>query len=950
MRRNKLFVLLATLIILFIFSGQFFTVYTDLLWFINIKYSSVFWMMLSAKILIFIFFALIFLVIFWINVYIARFMNPNRLNWEIPIRKQDAVQIMEIEPGQINRLIVIIGFLFAMFMSIWPAFGNWESILKFLYQVPFGRVDPIFSKDISFFVFSYPILTFLQKWLFYTIAICLLICGLIYLKDRAIHLKLGDFRFDRRAKAHLSSLCAILLILIAWDKRLKMFGLLYSPRGVAFGASYTDMHAQMVAYWAILVIASACAILFWINISSKGWKIPLIGVGILLALSVLISGIYPTLIQKFVVVPNELRKETPYIKYNIKYTRQGYNIDEVEDMDFIASENLTMDDVIENTPTIKNIKLWDKKPLKQTYGQMQELRPYYKFTNVDEDRYTINGTYTQVMISGRELVQTQLPGEARTWENEHFKYTHGYGLCLSPVNHVTEKGLPSLIIRDIPPVSHSDLKITRPEIYYGENTFNYVIVNNKSGEFDYPKGDKNVYTNYTGTGGVPIGSLLAKLLFSIRFSDPKIFLTAYTKADSRIMFYRQIQKRVTTLAPFLMYDNDPYLILADGRLYWMQDAYTTTNKYPYSELYSLSFMPDEIAGQRHPLSALKARGGFLSKDINYIRNSVKIVIDAYNGNMDLYLSDPEDPVILTYKRIFPELFKDINDMPANIKSHIRYPRDLFKIQTYVYSTYHMQDPQVFYNKEDLWTPPLKVSGQEDKGYGRNNMYNQTMEPYYVTLKLDGEEKEEFLIMLPFTPFGDKKNNMIAWMCARCDSDEYGKLLVYKFPKEKLIYGPRQIEARIDQQTEISSELTLWSQRGSEVFRGELLVIPIAGSIIYVEPIYLMASQDELPELKRVIVAFGDSVEMRKTLDEALGAVFLKENGDIFEKKDIIVSRDEIITEYPDADSISELILKANELLNVAIEHQRAGEWAEYGEKLSQLEFVLKRLENLDSAK
>ncbi|MGA1864189.1 MAG: UPF0182 family protein [bacterium] len=949
MNRNKFFIILTLLVLIFVFSGQFFTVYTDFLWFKTIQYGSVFWTMFTAKILIWIIFAIAFLVIILINIAIARFIKPNKLNWKIPIRKQDVVHIMEFEPKQINRFILLFCFFLAIIMGAWPAFNYWDTILKFIHQVPFGQLDPIFSKDIGFFVFSFPILKLLQKWFFYSTVITLLACGFIYLKDRAIHLKLGDFRFERRAKAHLSTLCAIILILIAWDKRLKMFALLYSPRGAAFGASYTDMNAQMVAYWAILVIAAACAILFWINISSRGWKLPVIGVAVMLIVSVLISGFYPFIIQKFIVEPNELKKETPYIKYNIQYTRQGYNLDKAVELDFVASDNLTMDDIVANAPTIHNIKLWDKKPLKQTYAQLQELRPYYKFTSIDEDRYNLDNIYTQVMISGREMVQDQLPGEAKTFENMQLKYTHGYGLCLSPVNHVTEKGLPLLMIRDIPPVSYDSLEIKRPEIYYGENTFNYVIVNNKSGEFDYPKGDKNVYTNYSGVGGVPIGSMWAKTLFSFRFSDPKIFLTGYTKPESRIMFHRNIQNRVRTLAPFLKYDNDPYLVLTNGQLFWIQDAYTVTDKYPYSEPYRLA--PDFQGPQNpaSPFSAFKAQARLMGTRINYIRNSVKIVIDAYTGRMDFYVSDPQDPIIQAYRRIFNGLFKDIDEMPAYLRSHVRYPRDLFEIQTFMYATYHMQDTQVFYNKEDLWEPPLKVEGQ-----GESSQYNRPMEPYYVTLKLEENIGEEFLIMLPFTPFGDKKNNMIAWMCARCDGEEYGKLLIYKFPKEKLIYGPRQIEARIDQQTEISSELTLWSQRGSEVFRGELLVIPIEQSLIYVEPVYLMASQDELPELKRVIVVFGETVEMRETLDEALKAVFLK--GGELEKpivsKSSFSEKEGSLISLPlsETDSLSELVMRANELYQRAIQSQKAGNWADYGDKISQLQAILEKMNKMVSEK
>ncbi|MGA1796276.1 MAG: UPF0182 family protein [bacterium] len=937
MKRNKLFIVLIIAFLIFVFSGQFFTIYTDLLWFKAVQYVGVFWTMLGAKFFIGLVFAAAFLILFMVNLAIARFMRPNKLNWKIPIRRQDVVHVMELEPKQVNLFIILVGVLLAVGMGIWPALNHWDAILKFIHQVPFGQPDPIFGKDIGFFVFSYPILVLLQHWLFYSTIILLLASGFVYVKDRAIHLKLGDFRFDRRAKAHLSTLCAVVLILIAWDKRLKMFGLLYSPRGAAFGASYTDMHAQMVAYWAVLVIAAACAILFWINISSKGWKVPVIGVGVMLVVSIIISGFYPAIIQKFVVEPNELQKETPYILNNIKHTLMGYKLHTLEDRDFVASPDLTMEDIRANSATINNIKLWDKNPLKQTYAQMQELRPYYKFANIDEDRYTINGEYTQVMLSAREMVQEMLPGEAKTFENQRFKYTHGYGICMSPVTHVTEKGLPLLMIKDIPPVTQADLTIKRPEVYYGESTFNYVIVNSKSEEFDYPKGDKNAYTNYAGEGGVPIGSLWAKTLFAFRFSDPKILLTGYTTPESRIMFHRHIRERVRTLAPFLLFDSDPYLVLADGRLFWIQDAYTVTDKFPYSEPYRLAMDLERSGNPMSPFSAFRARARMGGIRINYIRNAVKVIINAYTGRMDLYVSDPEDPIIRTYGNIFPGLFKELEDMPSYLRNHIRYPRDLFAMQSSMYATYHMEDPQVFYNKEDLWEPPLKVEGQ-----GENSQYYQPMDPYYVTLKLKDYGREEFLLMLPFTPFGEKKNNMIAWMCGRCDGDDYGRLLIYKFPKEKLVYGPRQIESRIDQQTEISSELTLWSQRGSEVFRGELLVIPIEESILYIEPVFLMASQDELPELKRVIVVFGDMVVMRETLDEALRAAFMQEEPRATPLKE----KARELPTTPRDESLSGLVRQARDLYESAIEKQRGGDWAGYGNTLSELEAVLKRLEAL----
>ncbi|MGA1867139.1 MAG: UPF0182 family protein [bacterium] len=927
---KKLLFLFAILFLISISSGQFFYLYSELLWFNALGYKSVFWTIFLAKIAIGIVCGLAFLALYFINLYIARFLGPTKLKWDFPVRRQDIDQIISVEPRYINWFLFAIGLVFAILMGIWPALIKWDSILQFIKQVPFLKPDPIFNKDIGFFVFSLPIHIFFQQWLFSTFLIITLASGIIYLKDRAIHLQLGNFNFIPRAKAHLSILCGIMLILWAWAVRLKMFNLLYSPRGVAFGASYTDMKAQMLAYWVLTIIALACAILFWINISTKGFKIPIIGLAVLIVLGILLNIVYPSFLQKFIVVPNELTKEMPYIKNNITYTRQGYNLDNIMEKEFFASSDLTASDIKANAPTIDNIKIWDTKPLKDTYRELQGLRLYYKFLSIDEDRYFVNDKYTQMMLSPRELIQEQLAPQAKTWENLHFQYTHGYGLCLSPVNYVTEKGLPKLLIKDIPPISDIGQDITRPEMYYGESSFNYVMVNSKANEFDYPKGDQNVYTKYAGRGGVSIGTLWRKLVFSFRFKDPKIFLTSYITPESRIMFHRQIKERVRTLAPFLKLDNDPYSVIVNGRIVWIQDAYTVTSQYPYSEPYELP-LDETFTPPRRPLQGLKGQAYFFRRKINYIRNSVKVVIDAYNGEVNFYISDNKDPLIKVYEKIFPALFKNIVDMPKDIRDHIRYPRDLFELQSKVYATYHMQEPRVFYNREDLWAAPL------ERGMQTQN-YEQEMKPYYLIMKLPEEEREEFLLMVPFTP--NDKTNMVALICARCDREHYGKVFVYKLPKDKLIYGPRQIDARIDQQTEISSELTLWSQEGSTVFRGHLIVIPINQSIIFIEPVYLLASSGELPELKRVIAVFEDKIAMRHNVKEALNAIF-----EIDEAEEIIGGAPIEIEAIRGDESLSDLAAQAINYLNKAQNRlQDDLDWEGFGKNLDQLETILKLMQ------
>jgi uncharacterized membrane protein (UPF0182 family) len=590
--------------------------------------------------------------------------------------------------------------------------------------------------------------------------------------------------------------------------------------------------------------------------------------------------------------------------------------------------------------TIRNIRIWDKRPLLQTYQQLQSIRLYYDFKDVDVDRYQINKEYRQVMLSARELVSAQLPPQAKTWVNRHLIYTHGYGLALNTVNDVTEEGLPSLLIKDLPPTVDFGLKIERPEIYYGEMTDDYVLVNTTTKEFDYPRGDANVYTSYQGTGGIPLKSFGRRILYAIEFLDPQILFTRYLKPESRIMYNRHIGRRVRAIAPFLDYDGDPYLVISGQRLYWMLDAYTTSAMYPYSQ----------------------RTYNYFYKGLNYIRNSVKITIDAYTGNVSFYMIDIKDPIVKTYARMFPDLFKPLHEMPTDLQKHIRYPKDLFQIQANMYRTFHMKNVKVFYNQEDLWQSP-------DEMYGDRR---QKMEPYFIIVRLPGEISEEFLLMLPFTPSG--KDNMISWLAARSDIPNYGRLIVYKLPKDKLVFGPMQIEARIDQQTQISQELTLWGQRGSTVIRGNLLAIPIGDTFIYVEPVYLEAKQPEvttagiqpagsrekrasrnqnavrpaqpgssnsaaLPELKRVIVSFSKHLAMEESLDAALFSVLGKR----------VPATASASPSIPRSLEGSSAALRALEHYNRAKVYLREGNWAAYGKELETLETILNEMADTNKA-
>jgi hypothetical protein len=921
------------------------SIYPDMLWFENLGFSSVFWTMLLSK---FGFGSMVWLLltlIIGINIYIANRLNPPSGTVGDFKVADDYISKIGLPNVTLKTLVTALILFFTVYIAS-KSSTQWDLLLRYLYQQPFGSTDPIFNRDIGFYLFSLPFYVFLQNGLLVLFVVAALASIVWYLKNGALKIEGGlaqdlpptmpKITLAENGKKHLIFLSGIVMLLLSWAYHLKMFWLLYSSQGPAFGASYTDVHIKILAYKVIVFVSIGFAVLLFINAFKLRTKLILISGGIWIGV-VLVAGTgVPLLVQKVIVKPNELAKEAPYIAYNIDYTRKAYNLDKIKEVDFEVSDQLSAQDLKQHDVTIQNIRIWDERPLLQTYRQIQAIRLYYDFNNVDVDRYLVNNQYRQIMLAARELVVDKLPPQANTWVNRHLIYTHGYGLAASPVNEVTSEGLPRLFIKDLPPSFEPDLKVTRPEIYYGEKTDGFVLVKTTAQEFDYPKGDKNVYTTYEGKGGIQIKSFFRRLLFAMEFLDPQILFTTYVNPESRIMFNRRINRRTNSIAPFLDYDGDPYLVVSGGKLYWIQDAYTTSAMYPYSH---------------------RSRTNLKKRRLNYIRNSVKITIDAYNGDMVFYMIDEKDPIIKTYARIFPDLFKPFQEMPANLKEHIRYPKDLFKIQMETYTKYHMEDVQVFYNQEDLWQIPDEIYGER----------RQKMEPYYVIIKLPEDQKEEFFLMTPFTP--SRKDNMIGWLAARCDLPNFGKLLVYKLPKEKLVYGPMQIEARVDQQPEISRELSLWGQRGSRVIRGNLLAIPIGDTFIYVEPVYLEAIQEDsqmfpagapqpggdakakrtsvrarpqeearaasLPELKRVIVAFGNRLIMEKTLDKALSRILGVE----------------ITPEQPASLVISQIKgeglstpgATALDHYNKAKEYLRHGDWTGYGRELDTLEKILKEM-------
>ena len=896
-RRVRPFLIVLAVGILLMFSWNVISLVADWLWFVEVGYHNVFTTTFTAKIASFLIFGIAFFIIFFGNLFLV-----NRLTSKlVVIDRDDQFQVPPFlaERRATLKVILILSAVFSI-LAAQVGVAQWESLLLFLYGLPFGIKDPLFAKDIGFYVFSMPFLRYVHGFAVFSVIMTAVVTAVFYTMRRSFQFTPPrTFRAAPEARIHMACLAAALFLISAFGSWLDLYDLLFEKTGVVFGPGYTLATTQIWAIYALIITYILGGAAFIVYAFRPNWRIPAAAVLVIVLITVIGRGIYPSFIQTYKVVPNEVVLERPYLEHNIKYTRIAYGIDSVEEQEFAAEESLTRQDLRRNELTIKNIRLWNHAPLLSTYSQLQEIRTYYKFGDVDNDRYVINGEYRQTMLSPREISYEALP--SRSWVNEHLTYTHGYGAVLSPVNRVTSEGLPDFFIKDIPPVSSINIKVTRPEIYFGEKSNEYVIVGAKGPEFDYPVGDKNVYSRYEGQGGVPL-SFWKKLLFAGRFGAFNILLSTDIGPGSRIMYNRNIKERVMLVAPFLRLDNDPYMVITDsGRLVWIIDGYTVTGRFPYSE----------PAG----------RFG------NYIRNSVKAAVDAYDGSVKLYISDPADPIIRTYSAIFPGTFFKFEDMPADLLAHSRYPEGLFAIQTRMYRAYHMQDPQVFYNKEDLWAIPSvsQTGGQEHE-----------MEPYYTIMRIPGQKKEEYILLLPFTP--SKRDNLSAWMAARCDAPNYGKLVVYVFPKQRLVYGPRQIEARINQDTYISQQLSLWNQRGSQVIKGGMLAIPIERSILYVGPLFLAAEKGQLPELKRVIVAYGNSIVMDETLDGALQRVF--GGASPLAKPDR--AEPAAMPGAPKSDKA--IALEALSHFRKAQEYLKQGNWAAYGEEMNRVSAILKSAE------
>ena len=892
------------LLVLLLFLGlgvvaQLIPLYTDWLWFNEVGYSQVFVKTLSLRSSLFMAMSIGVLVFLYANLmFAARTAAPDVI-WELEDQLGLPSRVI-IEP-LIRRFLPIVLLVIALASGV-RATVHWETVLGYLNATPFGTVDPLFGYDLSFFVFTLPMWRLVHGWLLTLVTATIVLTLAIYVLQRSLVLTSRGPRLAAGARSHLLVLGAAALALKAIGFWLDRFELVFSPRGIVFGAAYTDIYASLPVLGALAVFAALCAVACLAQIARSGLRLVAGGLIALALVWVVGLGVYPALLQRFRVTPNELAAERPFIGHNIRMTRQAYGLDRIVEREFPADEALDARALERNGATIRNIRLWDYRPLLRTFAQLQEIRTYYKFVDVDNDRYNVNGEYRQLMLSPRELSYQHL--QSRIWINEHLTYTHGYGVVVGPVNRVTAEGLPEFLVKDIPPQSSNGFpKITRPQIYYGEASNEYVLVKTKSQELDYPSGDQNIYTSYSGLGGIQLSSFFRKVVFALRFGEIKILLSNDLTEQSRIMMYRTVGQRVRQIAPFFNFDRDPYMVIDDdGRMIWMLDGYTTTDRYPYSE----------------PVPGMG----------NYIRNSVKVTVDAYDGTVTFYRADDTDPIVRAYGGAFPGLLKPIDRMPETLRRHIRYPEDFFAIQARKYATYHMLDPQVFYNKEDQWAVPRRSIEGRDRD----------MEPYYTIMRLPGEQREEFILLTLFNPA--RRDNMIAWMAARSDPPNYGRLIVFNFPKQKLVYGPRQIDARIDQDPVISQQLALWNQRGSTVIRGSLLAIPIDQSLVYVQPLYLAASeQGALPELRRVIVAYGNQIAMEPTLDQSLGRIFGGRSAPTTAGG-----------RTPAAEAAAEVAVDARQLGQRAWEiwtraqdALRRGDWATYGTEQRRLEETLRAL-------
>jgi uncharacterized protein len=840
--------------------------YTDLLWFDSLGYRGVFTGVLGAKITLAVIFTLVFFAALWVNLFVAgrlapRF-RPAGPDDEIIERYQ---QLLGTREGMVR---IAVSALFALIAGLGVS-GQWQNWLLYTNSESFGTKDPLFGKDVGFYIFKLPFMSFVVDWAFAGIVIILIITAVAHYLNGGIRVQGIGPRVTPQVKGHLSVLLALLALVKAGGYWLDRFQLTLSTRGTVNGATYTDVKAQLPAIQLLILISLAAIVLFIVNIWRRGWVLPVLAVGLWGFVAVVLGTIYPAVIQRFKVQPNESSRERPYIARNIAATREAMNIGEVTSTDFAANDKLNSAALVANAATIRNIRLWDPAQLSQSFQRLQGVKTYYKIDDVDVDRYLIDGQLTQVLLSARNLQTSEVPQSS--WEARHLTYTHGYGVVAARGNAKDDNGRPSFLSENIPtsPTSPS-LTVDEPKVYIGEGQSSYVIVNTKRQEIDYEADTGTKFTVYSGADGIGIGNYLRRAAFALRFGDINPLISGNLQADSRILIKRDVRDRVQSLAPFLNFDADPYLVTVDGRLLWIIDGYTTTSRYPYAQ---------------HGDNSALTSGSGLDHSFNYVRNSVKAVVDAYDGAVTYYVVDPSDPLIRSYQRAFPKLFTAATEISAELQAHFRYPEDLFRVQTNMWGRYHIDNPDDFYNLADAWnvaqdpgsgvSVELATASTNSQGQATGNPREKRIDPYYLLMRLPGETSEEFVLFRPFVPFSknDERKEMTAFMVAKSDPADYGKLEVFVMPPGNLPDGPANIASTMSSDKEVGSLQTLLGQRGSDLIFGSLLVIPIEQSLLYVRPVYVEATSNRIPQLSQVVVAYEGKVSVKPTLSEALNALF-----------------------------------------------------------------------------
>lgn len=897
-RRTLIILLVVGLAVLLLSARGIAHFVTDWYWFNALGYRTVFLTEVGTRVGLWIGGATVALVFLWLNLRVAqRGVAPH-----LVLRTSAGVTVA------LATLLRRMGWGVAAFLAAamgTAASSAWLTLLKWRHAVPFGEADPVFGRDIGYYVFTLPAISAVLQFVVSLALLGLLVTLPVYILRRDIVGFRRRITIEPEAQMHLASLLALLLLAVAGTALfVSRPSLLFSTTGPLVGASYTDLVVRAPMFVVLAVVATVGAVVVIVGARSRQLvRNAAVAGGLYLGVFLLGTAAAAAL-QKFGVAPNELERERTQIARHIAATRRAWGLEAVQVRDLTGEATLTAADIAANQGTLRNVRLWDRAPLLQTFQQLQEIRTYYDFVSVDDDRYTVDGEYRQVLLSARELNPASLP--TRNFINERLTYTHGMGLTLSPPNQVSPEGLPELLIKDLPPQSSVSLQVTQPRIYFGELAGGYVFVNTDQREFDYPMGDSTAFFVYDGAAGVRVGGLFRKLLFSLRFGSIDILLTDLIRPDSRVLFYRNIQERAARALPFLTWDADPYLVITDeGRLVWMLDGYTSSDRYPYAQ----------------PVG-----GG-----ANYVRSSVKVVVDAYDGTVDAYLADPADPVVRTYGAIFEGIVHPMEDMPADIRRHVRWPSDLFRTQASLYTTYHMDDPNVFYAREDQWQIPASTT----TGAGTDPFLR------HIVMRLPGEPHEEYILMTPFTP--RQKDNLAAWMVSRSDGEHYGELVVYRFPRQSLVFGPAQVSGRINQDTEISRQISLWDQRGSQVIRGNLLVIPIAEALLFVQALYLRAEGGQIPELRRVIVAYQNQVVMEETLEAAMARLF---GGASAASAPRVLQAAVAAPGAATSPEVARAIREATAAWEAALTAQRAGDWGRYGDQMRIVGERLARLRDL----